>query len=94
MKINRKFTSENQSPYETINFKKVSTEIVNPDGSLVFKLEDFEVFGGPCPPPGPGFWISAYSPTNNPKLLLLVYVVIQGATPSCRRPPKASMLVG
>ena len=44
MKINREFTSENQSPYETINFKKVSTEILNPDGSLVFKLEDFEVF--------------------------------------------------
>ncbi len=43
MKINREFTSENQSPYETINFKKVSTEILNPDGSLVFKLEDFEV---------------------------------------------------
>ncbi len=43
MKINRKFTNANQSPYESINFKKVSSEIVNPDGSLVFKLEDFEV---------------------------------------------------
>ena len=43
MKINREFTTANQSPYESINFKKVSSEIVNPDGSLVFKLENFEV---------------------------------------------------
>ncbi len=43
MKINREFTIANQSPYENINFKKVSSEIVNPDGSLVFKLENFEV---------------------------------------------------
>ncbi len=43
MKINREFTISNQSPYESINFKKVSSEIVNPDGSLVFKLENFEV---------------------------------------------------
>jgi len=43
MKINREFTAANQSPYEGINFKKVSSEIVNPDGSLVFKLENFEV---------------------------------------------------
>ena len=43
MKINREFTIANQSPYESINFKKVSSEIVNPDGSLVFKLENFEV---------------------------------------------------
>ncbi len=43
MKINRQFTSSNQSPYENIKFKKVSSEIVNPDGSLVFKLENFEV---------------------------------------------------
>ncbi len=43
MKINREFTIANQSPYESIKFKKVSSEIVNPDGSLVFKLENFEV---------------------------------------------------
>ncbi len=43
MKIKREFTNANQSPYENINFKKVSSEILNPDGSLVFKLENFEV---------------------------------------------------
>ena len=43
MKINREFTSDNQSPYQNIKFKKVSTEIRNPDGSIVFELNDFEV---------------------------------------------------
>ena len=43
MKINREFTKNSQSPYENIKFKKASTEILNPDGSLVFKLEDFDV---------------------------------------------------
>ena len=43
MKISREFTKNNQSPYENIEFKKASTEILNPDGSLVFKLEDFDV---------------------------------------------------
>ena len=43
MKINREFTSDNQSPYQDIKFKKVSTEIRNPDGSIVFELKDFEV---------------------------------------------------
>ncbi len=43
MKINREFTSDNQSPYQNIKFKKVSTEIRNPDGSIVFELKDFEV---------------------------------------------------
>ena len=43
MKINREFTKNSQSPYENIKFKKASTEILNPDGSLVFKLEGFDV---------------------------------------------------
>ncbi len=43
MKINRQFTQNSQSPYENIKFKKASTEILNPDGSLVFKLENFDV---------------------------------------------------
>ena len=42
MKIKRHFTEENQSPYKNINFKKVTSEIKNPDGSLVFKLENLE----------------------------------------------------
>ena len=43
MQISREFTKNSKSPYENIKFKKTSTEILNPDGSLVFKLENFEV---------------------------------------------------
>ena len=43
MKIQRHFTEDNQSPYNGINFKKVTSEIKNPDGSLVFKLDNLEV---------------------------------------------------
>lgn len=43
MKITRRFTVPGKSPYEGIEFRKTSSEIRNPDGSLVFQLEDFEV---------------------------------------------------
>ncbi|MFN7662221.1 MAG: vitamin B12-dependent ribonucleotide reductase [Alphaproteobacteria bacterium] len=43
MKIARRFTVKGQSPYETINFRKTSCEIRNPDGTVVFKLEDVMV---------------------------------------------------
>ena len=43
MRIERRFTKENQSPYAGITFKKTSSEIKNPDGTVVFKLENFEV---------------------------------------------------
>ena len=43
MKIERKFTKEGESPYNGVTFKKVRSEIRNPDGSLIFKLDDVEV---------------------------------------------------
>ena len=43
MKIRRKFTVEGFSPYKGIAFKKVRSEIRNPDGSLIFELNDVEV---------------------------------------------------
>jgi ribonucleoside-diphosphate reductase alpha chain len=43
MRIERRFTEEGKSPYETIEFRKTASEIRNPDGSLVFKVEDVEV---------------------------------------------------
>ena len=43
MKITRRFTKAGHSPYETIAFRKATSEIKNPDGSIVFKLENFEV---------------------------------------------------
>lgn len=43
MKITRRFTKKNQSPYQTIPFRKATSEIRNPDGSIVFRQNDFEV---------------------------------------------------
>ncbi len=43
MRIERKFTRSGQSPYEGMKFVKRSSEIRNPDGSTVFKLDNIEV---------------------------------------------------
>ena len=43
MKITRNFTSSGQSPYEQISFHLVQSEIRNPDGGIVFRLENVEV---------------------------------------------------
>ena len=43
MRIRRQFTVEGQSPYEGIAFRKTSSEIRNPDGSVVFSQQDIEV---------------------------------------------------
>ncbi|MBK0397590.1 vitamin B12-dependent ribonucleotide reductase [Limibaculum sp. M0105] len=43
MKIERKFTEAGKSPYDAIAFRQASSEIRNPDGSTVFKLEAFDV---------------------------------------------------
>ena len=43
MKITRKFTEAGKSPYAAIAFRQANSEIRNPDGSVVFKLESFDV---------------------------------------------------
>lgn len=43
MKIARKFTTEKTGAYGAIEFKKTASEIRNPDGSVVFALNDLEV---------------------------------------------------
>ena len=43
MRIERRYTKANQSAYETIEFRNATSEIRNPDGSVVFKLEDIAV---------------------------------------------------
>ena len=43
MKIARAFTEAGKSPYDRIAFRKVTSEIKNPDGSVVFRLADFDV---------------------------------------------------
>ena len=43
MQIKRRFTTAGKSPYEKIPFRRATSEIKNPDGSVVFKLENFAV---------------------------------------------------
>ena len=43
MLIERRYTKENQSPYASIEFRNATSEIRNPDGSIVFKLENIDV---------------------------------------------------
>ena len=47
MRIERRYTKENQDAYAGIDFRLTVSEIKNPDGSVVFRCEDVEV---------PGFW--------------------------------------
>ena len=43
MRIERKFTEAGKSPYDAIPFRESASEIRNPDGSVVFSLEQFQV---------------------------------------------------
>ncbi len=43
MKITRRFTQAGRSPYKSIPFRRANSEIKNPDGSVVFRLEGFMV---------------------------------------------------
>src|SRR5215469_9590357 len=43
MRIARRFTAANQDPYEAVPFRTATSEIRNPDGSLVFQAEGIEV---------------------------------------------------
>ncbi len=43
MRIERRYTKEGQSPYADIEFRLTTSEIRNPDGSVVFHAENVEV---------------------------------------------------
>jgi len=43
MKIQRRCTIAGQSPYASITFRSATSEIKNPDGSIVFRLENINV---------------------------------------------------
>src|SRR6185312_16307448 len=43
MRIERRFTRTGQSPYADIEFRDATSEIRNPDGSIVFRLENISV---------------------------------------------------
>jgi ribonucleoside-diphosphate reductase alpha chain len=43
MKIERRYTTAGVSPYASIEFKTTKSEIRNPDGSVVFSLDNIDV---------------------------------------------------
>ncbi|HYC02456.1 MAG TPA: vitamin B12-dependent ribonucleotide reductase [Azospirillaceae bacterium] len=43
MRIERRFTTEGRDAYEGIEFRRATSEIRNPDGSVVFQAKDIEV---------------------------------------------------
>lgn len=43
MRIERSFTKDGQGAYSGIEFRKATSEIKNPDGSIVFRLENIDV---------------------------------------------------
>src|SRR4051812_44364002 len=43
MEIQRRYTTEGQSPYAAIDFRHTTSEIRNPNGSVEFKLDGVEV---------------------------------------------------
>lgn len=43
MRIERRYTKAGQSPYASMAFRKATSEIRNPDGSVVFRLEGIDV---------------------------------------------------
>jgi ribonucleoside-diphosphate reductase alpha chain len=43
MRISRRFTQADTSPYAGIEFRRTRSEIKNPDGSIVFELDNIEV---------------------------------------------------
>ncbi|NWG25664.1 MAG: hypothetical protein HXY30_14830, partial [Pseudorhodoplanes sp.] len=47
MRIERRYTKDGQSTYAEIEFRQTTSEIRNPDGSVVFRLYNDEV---------PEFW--------------------------------------
>src|SRR5215831_16592333 len=43
MRIERRYTRDGESPYADIAFRLTTSEIRNPDGSVVFRADDVEV---------------------------------------------------
>ena len=43
MRISRRFTEQGRSPYADIEFRRATSEIRNPNGSLVFEMNDLEM---------------------------------------------------
>jgi hypothetical protein len=71
MHIARRFTTAGRDPYESVAFRSATSEIRNPDGSVVFAAEGIEV---------PAEWsqVNSHVPSVAPMAVLIV------ARPFCR----------
>jgi ribonucleoside-diphosphate reductase alpha chain len=43
MKITRRFTKPVQDPFSTVEYERRTSRITNPDGSVVFEMNDAEI---------------------------------------------------
>src|SRR5215212_5682786 len=43
MKINRRFTRQGSDPFATVEYEKRTSRISNPDGTVVFEMNDAEI---------------------------------------------------
>ncbi len=43
LRIERRFTTEGQDPYESVEWSRRDSRITNPDGSIVFEMKDAEI---------------------------------------------------
>src|SRR5205814_10145341 len=43
MKITRRFTQPGQDPFASVEYEKRTSRITNPDGSVVFEMNDAEI---------------------------------------------------
>src|SRR3989440_3774075 len=43
MKINRRFTKPGQDPFASVEYERRTSRITNPDGSIVFEMNDAEI---------------------------------------------------
>ena len=43
LRVERRFTVEGESPYDTVEWSRRDSRITNPDGSIVFEMLDTEL---------------------------------------------------
>ena len=43
LRVERRFTVKGESPYDSIEWSRRDSRITNPDGSIVFEMEDAEI---------------------------------------------------
>ena len=46
LSVERRFTTEGDDPYESVEWNRRDSRITNPDGSIVFEMKDAEIPAG------------------------------------------------